>query len=508
MLQLLSSFWFIALAGLLVPVLIHFWNKKQPQVIKVGTIRWLVAAASKKASSLRFQDWPLLLLRCLLLAALVMFLVQPIWKEAIRPENKKYVWVAPELLQAQNLPLIQSTIDSLAQQHYELRQLTNTFPTITVEDWTNIKSGNLPVKERSDNINYWVVAQQLSRKFPATAEHLIFTPNYLVNYTGQRPILNTNIQWVIIPTTQKKVWVQEAFQVNADSLTILLGRSSHSGTSFTRYNFASPAPNQPLRIADAPEIVFSPEGEQTYVNIPATGGKIAVQTTPLRVAVFYDESRRTDAEYMRAALAALRSYTHRPLSINLTSNANEINPELNLLFWLSDSTLPDKLTPALAQGLFVFKDAPGMAKNTTVNWLTVAGLPEPILLNQQASIFGENKLHIWQNNYGESILHFIPEEKGGTYYFASRFNTEWNSLPESGYFPEILGSLLWPEPTVKQDARIMAASQPIPLLSPAMARQKTETMHLQDLKYWFLLLAIILFLIERIWVSQKAKIST
>ncbi len=502
MLQVLASFWFIALAGLLVPVLIHLWNKKPPQVIKVGSIKWLAAAASKKARSLRFQDWPLLLLRCLLLTALVLFLVQPVWRQTRPPKNQKYVWVAPELLKVPYLPLIQNTLDSLTQQNYELRQLRNSFPPLSAEDWLHIKEGQSVIKADSGLPNYWALVQQLAQKFPVASEHLIFTPNSLINFAGRRPALNSAIRWVTIPSSRKKVWGQEAFPSSADSLTILLGRSTSSGTSFTPYNFAKPISNQPLIIPDGTALLFSRAGNRAYLNIPATQEKIEVNADSLRLAIFYDPSRQRDTEYVRAALAALRTYTHRPVTIKLSTTINNINNNTNLLFWLSDAALPDNLLLKLTKGLFIFKDVPTGVKSTTANWFTVAGWPKPIRLSKQAPISRENS---WQNNYGESILHFVPAGKGGTYYFASRFNTQWNSLPESGYFPEILSSLLWPEPEIKHDVRIISEAQVQPMLRQAATVQASENIHLLDLKYWFLLFAALLFLLERVGSFQKAK---
>ncbi|PSR55862.1 hypothetical protein AHMF7605_21340 [Adhaeribacter arboris] len=506
MLQLLSSFWFIALAGLLVPVLIHLWNKKPPRVIKVGSIKWLAATASKKARSLRFQDWPLLLLRCLLLTVLVLFLVQPVWRQTLPPKSQKYVWVAPELLITPNLPLIQNTLDSLTQQNYELRQLRNTFPLLSAEDWINIKQGKLLIKADSGATNYWTLVQQLSHKFSTALEHLIFTPNNLNNFAGRRPVLNNTIHWVTIPTNQNKIWVQEAFPSNVDSLTVLLGRSTSSETRFTPYPFAKPISNQTVTIPDAPALLFSQEGKRAFLKIRNTPEIIEVEKDSMRVAIIYNQSRQADAGYVRATLEALRSYTHRPVAVQLSTTLNNLNSKADFLFWLSDAAIPDNIKLKLAQGLFIFKDVPTGIKSTTANWLTVTGWPASIRLSKHAPISRENSLQSWKNNYGESILHFVPAGKGGTYYFASRFNSQWNSLPESSYFPEILSSLLWPEPTIKYDARLIAETQVQPVIRRPTSHIVSENIHLRDLKYWFLLLAAILFLLERMVSFQKARV--
>ena len=510
MLQLLSSFWFVALAGLLVPVLIHLWNKKQPRVIKVGSIKWLTAAASKKANRLIFQDWPLLLWRCLLLAALVMFLVEPVWRQKTQSKPPKLVWVAPELIRAPYIGFIQNTLDSLVKQQYTLRQFTNTFSPITPEDWINLKRNPLPAGNAPRNYpDYWDLAEQVTQKFPAATAHVVFTPDQLSNFAGQRPTLPAKLRWIIIPTVQKKVWVQEAFRSGPDSLTLVLGHSSNTGTSFTRHRFNVTASNQNLSIADGPSIIYTRTETQEYLNIPPSGEKTTVKTDSLRIAIFFDQSRRSDAGYVRAALAALQTYTGRPVSVLSTTRANTIKTDTNRLFWLSDAATTDILTRQLAAGLFIFRDAPALSQNTPARWLSVAGLPAPIPLSRQAPISRpKSRFRNWQNNYGESMLHFVPEGKGGTYYFASRFNNQWNNIPTSGYLPEILSPLLWPEPTAKHDVRSIAETQVEPQQSPNPAIRAAVSFRQVDLKYFFLILAAILFLAERIWAFQKTQVKT
>ncbi|HXO78162.1 MAG TPA: BatA domain-containing protein, partial [Puia sp.] len=75
----LQPIWLAAMAGIVLPVVVHFWNDRRGKVLRIGSISLLEGASQRKAWSRRISDWWLLLLRCLLLMALPMLLAGPYW---------------------------------------------------------------------------------------------------------------------------------------------------------------------------------------------------------------------------------------------------------------------------------------------------------------------------------------------------------------------------------------------------------------------------------------------
>lgn len=65
-----------ALAALLLPLLIHLARRDQQQLIDFAALRWL-SAKPRPRHRIRFDDWPLLLVRLLLLALLAVLLARP-----------------------------------------------------------------------------------------------------------------------------------------------------------------------------------------------------------------------------------------------------------------------------------------------------------------------------------------------------------------------------------------------------------------------------------------------
>ena len=68
---------FAALAALLLPLLIHLARRSEQRPTDFAALRWL-RAKPKPRRRIRFDEWPLLVARLLLLAALVLLLARPV----------------------------------------------------------------------------------------------------------------------------------------------------------------------------------------------------------------------------------------------------------------------------------------------------------------------------------------------------------------------------------------------------------------------------------------------
>lgn len=81
-----------ALAALALPLLIHLTRRSDRQLLDFAALRWL-RAKERARRRLRIDEWPLLVLRLLLLAALVLLLAQPVRFGA--SSQQAWVVVAP-----------------------------------------------------------------------------------------------------------------------------------------------------------------------------------------------------------------------------------------------------------------------------------------------------------------------------------------------------------------------------------------------------------------------------
>lgn len=89
---LLAPLALLAIAAIIVPLAIHIARRSEIQTIDFAALRWL-RQRPKPRSRLRFDEWPLLLVRIALIALIALLLARPVWTMAERPVA--YVAVVP-----------------------------------------------------------------------------------------------------------------------------------------------------------------------------------------------------------------------------------------------------------------------------------------------------------------------------------------------------------------------------------------------------------------------------
>ncbi len=191
----LFPYYFFGLLALLMPLLIHLWNRPKPKRIAFGSIQLLAQTAAPKKRRIQLWNWPLLLLRCLLLSLLVLFLSKPYWliSETIKPHDRLY-FVAPYLLQEPISPQVTAfldTIDSTAVQklHRSLGQQENSTGDFTQQ-------------------SYWSMAKSLETAHPGTELHLLLDKNS-VHFAGDKPCLEERVKLHFADEVNSRVATQE-----------------------------------------------------------------------------------------------------------------------------------------------------------------------------------------------------------------------------------------------------------------------------------------------------------
>jgi len=188
--QLLQPSWLFALAGISVPVIIHFWNQRPGRILKVGSISLVPEEAKEYRRSLQLSDLLLLLLRCLLIATLAVVLANPNWKKPFNASKQKG-WI---LISKKNLKETYShfkpQIDSLYKSGFEFHYFNEGFAKEKLEDALAKKEDSaisLP--------SYWKLAESLDATIPSPIPVDIFTDNYLEHFSGNRPTLSFQPNW-------------------------------------------------------------------------------------------------------------------------------------------------------------------------------------------------------------------------------------------------------------------------------------------------------------------------
>jgi len=190
LIQLLQPSWLFALAGISIPVIIHFWNQRPGRILKVGSISLVPEEAKEYRRSLQLSDLLLLLLRCLLIATLAVVLANPNWKKPFNASKQKG-WI---LISKKNLKETYShfkpQIDSLYKSGFEFHYFNEGFAKEKLED---------ALAKPEDSVislpSYWKLAESLDATMSSPIPVYIFTDNYLEHFSGNRPTLSFQPNW-------------------------------------------------------------------------------------------------------------------------------------------------------------------------------------------------------------------------------------------------------------------------------------------------------------------------
>ena len=505
MLQLLSPFALLALLGILVPIAIHLWNRKPGRTVKVGSVRWLESAASKRLSSLRLTDIWLLLLRVVIVGLVALLLARPQWLDQSQPKVIRQVLVSPEHWTSVRRAPVRGLIDSLRKAGYQLHWLTKGFPPVSNDAWTDTSTA-APVREGSEN--YWALLETLNQQPLPPHDAWVFAPSEYSHFSGLTPEVSFPVTWIPLPPRGEKRWLHEAFLTCTDSLALVVGIARATGTQFVHHRVALPGQSIVLRPVGLPEVAFIKEGNKAFVEWrDAHPYRVLVQQTPWRVRAYYEASRAEDVRYLAAALGAYAEFTSRRLDWSASRQVPGPSVGIDWLLWLSDQPVPTSLRAQVRKGMYLLEDAKSSVAQAAKGYFSVSGAHQPVTLHRRTAAM-PGSLPVWKDNLGQPVLSTQRDGKGTHYQFYSRFNPTWSALPESADFPRVLGQLLYPpSPALEPyDLRTVDESQLQPRRLPPTTRQSGPATHATDLRVALGWLVLLLWGAERTLAQFRRKI--
>lgn len=174
-LTLLFPLGLLALAALLVPLLIHLARRHQYAPLSFAALRWLRAKARPR-QRIRFDEWPLLLVRLLLLAVLALLLARPLL-HGTAADTHAVTAVAPGLEGA------------------ALRG------TDTAGDWRWLAPGFPPLHAAAPPAPQPLASllRELDQLLPAGTPLTVYVPDPLPGLDAQRPRLSRSVRWQPVP---------------------------------------------------------------------------------------------------------------------------------------------------------------------------------------------------------------------------------------------------------------------------------------------------------------------
>ncbi|KQQ82515.1 hypothetical protein ASF73_19710 [Xanthomonas sp. Leaf131] len=166
-----------ALAALLLPLLIHLARRSEHRPTDFAALRWL-RALPRPRHRVRFDEWPLLLVRLLLIAALALLLAEPALRD--RQEARPRVAVSPG-------------VDLAAAR--TLRHAANA-------QWLWLAPGFPPIDTATPAGTAQPVGsllRELDASLPPDTALSVIVPTHWGPLDAQRLQLSRNVQWQVLP---------------------------------------------------------------------------------------------------------------------------------------------------------------------------------------------------------------------------------------------------------------------------------------------------------------------
>src|SRR5690554_1703238 len=168
-----------ALFGLLIPLAIHLWSKREARTIKVGSVKFLDESHSRQSRRIQLNEWVLLVLRTGIVALVVLSMAGPQWRTKGKADMVSYL-VEPSLTRQQSLSAVLDSLSAFS----TVRLLQEGFPQWEVGMEVN----------STDSPPYWQLVQKMD-SLPQDSL-VVFAQGHFRGIKGKRPTTHKRIHWV------------------------------------------------------------------------------------------------------------------------------------------------------------------------------------------------------------------------------------------------------------------------------------------------------------------------
>lgn len=216
-----------ALAALLLPLLIHLARRSEQRPTDFAALRWL-RQKPKPRHRVRFDEWPLLIARLLLLALLAIWLARPVLFGSA--SEAPWVAVMPGIDAAQARAVVDG---DKARLHW----LAPGFPAL---DQPPPTTAALPFAS---------LLRQLDSELPAAVKLSVLVPEQLQGADAQRPRLSRTVEWKVLAGAMP---APKPGAAGAPALTVRYARDREDGLRYLHAAADAWRPSTTTAFAAAP----------------------------------------------------------------------------------------------------------------------------------------------------------------------------------------------------------------------------------------------------------------
>lgn len=321
-----------SLLGLAIPIAIHLLSRKEGKVIKLGSIRHVQETSTQQFRGIRLNEVLLLVMRCALIAILALGISGFHFSQ----KDGNWILLEPGVEKIKN---VQTAMDSLEEQGYDLHWLTSSFPSTS---------------KSPDSVfaNYWLAIRQLEKS--NLEQVIIFSFAKAEKFRGRQQVIPDNIR-VIPVEPEEKHFVLEAVQTD-DSVVVRLGISNTTLTHFQSQKF-----------------------KFVHDSVRVTSPR------PIKISLVGDKALEKEKQILTAAVRAIDNITPHAFHISEKASnqfTNEENPDW--LFWLTRENAPVtkanllKWSPAFTNNL--------IEQSGRNEWMLTQPLNEEIAIDKKLTL--------------------------------------------------------------------------------------------------------------------------
>jgi len=302
-----------ALLGLLIPLVIHLWSKKEGKTIKVGSIKLLSEADSKQSSSIRLNEIMLLVLRLGIVTMLVLIIAQPITKNKPRNSAVAYL-VEPSLLEDSSFSKM---IDSLKEEA-PVYLFSNDLKALQEDPFL-----------KEEPLNYWSWTKQ-AQELP-TDSLVIFTKGYTNALIGKRPAIRIPAEFIIVNNDDPKDRIVEVIQGQA-KVRVAKAKTNDESTTISLEEFSE---SNLIFNGSKDSIVLSEGSKNTKMQV--------LRKEPIKVAMYVEAGFEAQQSYLEAGFNALSTVSWVPIEVIQPENfETQLEDDIDAIIWLSTLDCPER----------------------------------------------------------------------------------------------------------------------------------------------------------------------
>ncbi|WP_166670839.1 BatA domain-containing protein [Olivibacter sp. XZL3] len=477
--------------GILLPILIHLWNRKLHKVLVVGSVKYLQEGKKQQVKKWYIKDWPLFLLRCALLLCLSLLLSDPrVSRDEQWSGGKGWVLLGKGYQQGLD-ERQRKQVDSLRELGYELRAFEDGFRSLEEIDKDTVKGVH----------DEFALIQKLDDRLPRGHAVSLFTAARAKDLQSPLPAVSVGLTWQSFgrPDTAERIWVQRAWQGVNDTIMLLLGRSSVVGTSFELQALQEDGRHQGIDLQvtnGTPQVKSAIQNEW-----------IAVAQEPMRIQLL-TEADRSDRRYIEALVASFEAYTFMPITLSAYASGEACDFLFDLRTEADSSAEYEEAKTVFRYARGAEEQEPRLGnKLLYANRSGNSDFPDLYKFIPHA----DTAKALWSDVYDRPVL-TATERKGQLMLtFYGRLDPQWTSLVWSKDLVDYLIPLLFPESVlagVPEDKRIsrydLGAYQGHINLPTATAKRNPPPswVSLRGALVW---IALFLFGCERIRTYRKKR---